>query len=71
MDLVPELVLVPEVRGCGASVEEVIAVVLPCDVGEVEIALHVNSQSRGVDGFQGPVETLKQRNQLLGENRGK
>lgn len=67
VDLVTQLVLVPEVGGSRAGVEEVIAVVFPGDVREVEIALDINSQSRGVDGFQGPIETLKQRNQLWRE----
>ena len=58
--LVTELVLVPEVGSSGAGVEEVIAVVFPRHIGEVEVAFNINSQTRGVDGLKCAVETLKQ-----------
>ena len=58
-DSVAELVLVPEVGGRTAGVEELLAGVLPRHVGEVEVALNIHSQSGGVDRLQGSVSALK------------
>ena len=58
-DSVAELVLVPEVGGRTAGVEELLAGVLPRHVGEVEVALNIHSQPGGVDGLQGAVCALE------------
>ena len=58
-DSVAQLVLVPEVGGCTAGVEELLAGVLPGDVREVEIALNVHSQAGGVDCLQRSIGALR------------
>ena len=49
----------PEVGGGAAGVEELLAGILPCHVGEVKVALNIHSQPGGVDGLQGTVCALK------------
>ena len=56
---VPELDLIPEARGGGAGVQELVAVVLLGHVGEVQVALHVHRQPGRVDCLQGPVCALQ------------
>ena len=58
-DSVAELVLVPEVGGRTAGVQKLLAGVLPGRVGEVKVALNINSQPRRVDGLQGAVCALE------------
>ena len=51
MNPISKLVLIPEVAGGRAGVQEIFGGVLPSHVGEPELSLGVHSQSRGVDGF--------------------
>ena len=56
---VAQLDLVPEARGGGAGVQELVAVVLLGHVGEVEVALGVHSHPGRVGCLQGAVSSLK------------
>ena len=56
---VAKLDLVPEAGGGGAGVQELVAVVLLGHVGEVEVALGVDSHSGRVGCLQGAVSSLK------------
>ena len=56
---VAKLDLVPEAGGGGAGVQELVAVVLLGNVGEVEVALGVDSHSGRVGCLQGAVSSLK------------
>ena len=74
---VAKLDLVPEAGRGGAGVQELVAVVLLGHVGEVEVALGVNSHSGRVGCLQGAVSSLKQGNNMnsdikfSGDKKGK
>ncbi len=58
-DPVAKLVLVPEVGGGGAGVQELVRHVVPRHVREPEVPLHVHRQPGRVDRLQRTVRTLE------------